>query len=131
VRTLATTYTFGDALLTVLEFAILFLWIWVAVGVVFDVFRSSDLSNWGKALWILFIILIPYIGVLAYVIARGHKMHEHREQDQMQAEDFQRFEAGARAPSGSVDDLAKLAELHDRGKLTDEEFNEAKAKLLA
>jgi Short C-terminal domain/Phospholipase_D-nuclease N-terminal len=131
VRTLATTYTFGDALLTVLEFAILFLWIWVAVGVVFDVFRSSDLSNWGKALWILFIILIPYIGVLAYLIARGHKMHEHREQDQTQAEAFQRFEAGGGAQSGSVDDLAKLAELHDRGKLTDEEFNEAKAKLLA
>jgi hypothetical protein len=131
VRTLATTYTFGDALLTVLEFAILFLWIWVAVGVVFDVFRSSDLSNWGKALWILFIIVIPYIGVLAYLIARGHKMHEHREQDQMQAEDFQRFEAGGRASSGGVDDLAKLAELHDRGKLTDAEFNEAKAKLLA
>jgi hypothetical protein len=131
VRTLAATYTFGDALLTVLEFAILFLWIWVAVGVVFDVFRSSDLSNWGKALWILFIIVIPYIGVLAYLIARGHKMHEHREEDRMQAEDFQRFEAGGRAPSGSVDDLAKLAELHDRGKLTDEEFNEAKAKLLA
>ena len=131
MRTLATTYTFGDALLTVLEFAILFLWIWVAVGVVFDVFRSSDLSNWGKALWILFIILIPYIGVLAYLIARGHKMHEHREEDQTQAEAFQRFEAGGRAPSGSVDDLAKLAELHDRGKLTDAEFNEAKAKLLA
>ena len=131
MRTLAATYTFGDALLTVLEFAILFLWIWVAVGVVFDVFRSSDLSNWGKALWILFIIVIPYIGVLAYLIARGHKMHEHREEDRMQAEDFQRFEAGGRAPSGSVDDLAKLAELHDRGKLTDEEFNEAKAKLLA
>jgi hypothetical protein len=131
VRTLATTYTFGDALLTVLEFAILFLWIWVAVGVVFDVFRSSDLSNWGKALWILFIIVIPYIGVLAYLIARGHKMHEHREQDQTQAEDFQRFEAGGRASSGGVDDLAKLAELHDRGKLTDAEFNEAKAKLLA
>ena len=131
MQTLAATYTFGDALLTVLEFAILFLWIWVAVGVVFDIFRSSDLSNWGKALWILFIILIPYIGVLAYLIARGHTMHEHREQDQTQAEAFQRFEAGGRAPSGRVDDLAKLAELHDRRKLTDEEFNEAKATLLA
>ncbi len=79
--TILATYTFGDALLTVLEFAILFLWIWVAVGVVFDIFRSSDLSNWGKALWILFIIVIPYIGVLAYLIVRGHTMHEHREQD--------------------------------------------------
>ena len=129
---LATTYTFGDALLTVLEFAILFLWIWVAVGVVFDIFRSSDLSNWGKALWILFIIVIPYIGVLAYLIVRGHTMHEHREQDRAQAEAFQRFEAGGGAPGGGrVDELAKLAELHDRGKLTDEEFERAKARLLA
>jgi Short C-terminal domain/Phospholipase_D-nuclease N-terminal len=127
----AATYTFGDALLTVLEFAILFLWIWVAVGVVFDIFRSHDLSNWGKALWILFIIVIPYIGVLAYLIVRGHTMHEHREQDRAQAEAFTRFEATGGARSGGVDELAKLAELHDRGKLTDEEFERAKAKLIA
>jgi hypothetical protein len=131
VPTLVATYTFGDSLLTVLEFAILFLWIWVAVGVVFDIFRSHDLSNWGKALWILFIIVIPYIGVLAYLIVRGHTMHEHREQDRAQGEAFRRFEAGGSASSGGVDELAKLAELHDRGKLTDEEFNQAKAKLLA
>ena len=128
---LATTYSFGDALLTVLEFAILFLWIWVAVGVVFDIFRSSDLSNWGKALWILFIIIIPYIGVLAYLIVRGHTMHEHREQDRAQAEAFQRFQSTGGAQPSRVDELGRLAELHDRGKLTDDEFEQAKAKLLA
>ena len=125
------TYSFGDALLTVLEFAILFLWIWVAVGVVFDIFRSSDLSNWGKALWIIFIIIIPYIGVLAYLIVRGHTMHEHQEQDRAQAEAFQRFEASGGGGSPSrVDELAKLSELHDRGKLTDAEFEQAKSRLL-
>lgn len=126
------TYTFGDSLLTVLEFAILFLWIWVAVGVVFDIFRSRDLSNWGKALWMLFIIIIPYIGVLAYLIVRGHTMHEHREQDRAQVEAFQHFEAsgGASRGGGSVDELAKLAELHDRGKLSDAEFEQAKSRLL-
>ena len=129
--TILATYSFGDALLTVLEFAILFLWIWVAVGVVFDIFRSSDLSNWGKALWILFIIIIPYIGVLAYLIVRGHTMHEHREQDRAQAEAFQRFETSGGASSNRVQELAKLAELHDRGKLSDAEFEQAKAKLLA
>ena len=130
--TLASTYTFGDALLTVLEFALLFLWIWIAVGVVFDIFRSADLSNWGKALWIIFIILVPYIGVLVYLIARGHTLHEHQEQDRARARDFERFEAGGAAPSsaGGVDELAKLSELHDRGKLTDAEFASAKAKLL-
>jgi hypothetical protein len=131
VPTILATYTFGDGLLTVLEFAILFLWIWVAVGVVFDIFRSRDLSNGGKALWMLFIIIIPYIGVLAYLIVRGHTMHEHREQDAARAEAFQRFEAGGDASAGRVDQLAKLAELHDRGKLTDVEFEQAKAKLLA
>ncbi len=126
------TYSFGDALLTVLEFAILFLWIWVAVGVVFDIFRSHDLSNLGKALWMLFIIIIPYIGVIAYLIVRGHKMHEHHEQDRSKVEAFQRFEGGgAAASAGGVDELAKLAELHDRGKLTDAEFEQAKHKFLA
>src|ERR1700689_4463148 len=66
------TFTFGDALLTTLEFAFLFLWIWIAVGVVFDIFRSHDLSNWGKALWMLLIILLPYLGVLGYLLVRGH-----------------------------------------------------------
>ncbi len=126
------TYSFGDGLLTVLEFAILFLWIWVAVGVVFDIFRSRDLSNGAKALWMLFIIVVPYIGVLAYLLIRGHTMHEHREHDVAQAEAFQRFQAsgGAGATGGGVDELSKLAELHDRGKLTDAEFEQAKSKLL-
>jgi Phospholipase_D-nuclease N-terminal/Short C-terminal domain len=130
VPPLASTYTFGDALLTVLEFAILFLWIWVAVGVVFDIFRSRDLSNWAKALWILFIIVLPFIGVLAYLLVRGHTLHEHQEQDRAQAEAFQRFQASGGASASGVDELAKLSELHDRGKLSDAEFEQAKRKLL-
>ncbi len=128
---LATAYSFGDALLNVLEFAILLLWIWIAVGVVFDIFRSSDLSNLAKTLWILFIIILPFIGVLAYLLVRGHTLHEHKEHDRSEAEAFRRFEAAGGASSGGVDELAKLSELHDRGKLTDEEFAQAKAKLLA
>ncbi len=128
---LAATYSFGDALLTVLEFAILFLWIWIAVGVVFDIFRSSDLSNLAKALWMLFIIILPFIGVLGYLLVRGHTLHEHREHDRAQAVAFQRFEATGGGTSSQVDDLARLAELHDRGKLTDEEFEQAKTKLLS
>jgi len=123
------TFTFGDAVLTVLEFAFLFLWIWIAVTVVFDVFRSHDLSNWGKAMWMLFIIVLPYIGVLGYLIVRGHTMHEHQAQDRAQYEAFRQF---TRAPNsaGATDDLHKLADLRDRGVLTDEEFERAKAKVL-
>jgi Short C-terminal domain/Phospholipase_D-nuclease N-terminal len=127
---LLATFTFGDAVLTVLEFGFLFLWIWIAVGVVFDIFRSSDLSNWGKALWSLGIIVLPYIGVLAYLIVRGHTMHEHQEQDQARYEAFQRFTRGT-ASAGPADDISKLVELRDRGVLTDEEFERAKAKALA
>ena len=126
------TFTFGDTLLSVLEIALLFLWIWVAVTVVFDVFRSHDLSNWAKALWMLFIIVLPYIGVLGYLIVRGHALHEHREDDRAQAEAFQRFVhgQGAGGGGGHADDLAKLAELKDRGVLTPEEFEQAKARTL-
>ena len=123
------TFTFGDALLTTLEFALLFLWIWIAVGVVFDIFRSRDLSNWGKALWILLIIVIPYLGVLAYLVVRGHTMHEHQVHDQAQYEAFRQFTRGA-SSGGAADDIGKLAELRDRGVLTDEEFERAKAKVL-
>ncbi len=122
---LLATFTFGDALLTALEFAFLFLWIWIAVGVVFDIFRSRDLSNWAKALWLLFIFVLPLLGVLAYVIVRGHTMHEH------QAEDRTHVEAIRQAGGSPAEEISKLAELKDRGVLSDEEFERAKARVLA
>jgi Short C-terminal domain/Phospholipase_D-nuclease N-terminal len=124
------SFTFGDALLTVLELAFLFLWIWIAVGVIFDIFRSHDLSNWGKALWLLFIFVLPLIGVLVYLIVRGHTMHEHHQADQARYEAFQRFTQSG-VSTGPADDLNRLADLRDRGVLTDEEFERAKAKVLA
>ena len=126
----ASTFTFGDGLLTALELAFLFLWIWIAVGVVFDVFRSRDLSNGGKAAWVLFIFVFPLIGVLGYLIVRGHTMHEHQAQDHAQYEAFRQFTRSPN-PGGTADDLHKLADLRDRGVLTDEEFERAKAKVLA
>ena len=124
------SFTFGDGLLTVVELAFMFLWIWIAVGVVFDIFRSHDLSNWSKALWVLAIFVFPLLGVLAYLIIRGQVMHEH------QADDRERFAAFGQyqRPAGGhphVDDLRTLADLHDRGLLTDDEFERAKAKALA
>ena len=124
------TFTFGDALLTILEFAFLFLWIWIAVGVVFDIFRSHDLSNWAKALWMLFIIVFPLFGVLGYLIIRGHTMHEHQTRDRAQFEAFRHYSQGG-AAGGTADELHKLADLRERGVLTEEEFERAKAKALA
>ncbi len=127
---LASDFTFADALLTGLELALLFLWIWIAIGVVVDVFRSDDLSGWAKALWLLFIVIIPLLGVLIYLIARGHKMSEHavrhaRDQD---AAFRQYVRSAANSPA---DDLERLEDLHKRGILSDEEFERAKQKALA
>ena len=115
-------------MLTALEFALLFLWVWIAVGVVFDVFRSHDLSNWAKALWMLFIIVLPFLGVLAYLIVRGHTLHEHQEQDQARFRAFR--QNPPHAASSPAEELGKLAELRDRGVLSSEEFERAKAKVL-
>jgi len=108
------------------------LWIWLLIWIFIDIFRSPDLSGWAKALWFLFVLLIPLIGVLVYLIARGDKMHE-RAARQAQQED-QAFSAYAQEATGSqssADQLAKLADLRDRGVITAEEFEREKAKVLS
>ena len=108
------------------------LWIWLLVWIFIDIFRSRDLSGWAKALWFLFVLFIPLIGVLAYVIARGDKMQERtareaRQQDQ-ELRAYTRESAGSQS---SADQLAKLADLRDRGVISAEEFEREKAKILA
>lgn len=131
---LASSFTFADALLTVLELALLFIWIWIAIGVVFDIFRSRDLSGWGKALWFVFVLFIPLIGVLVYLIVRGGSMHE-RASRQVQQEDAEarRYiqQAAAESPASTADQLTRLADLRDRGVISDAEFDREKAKVLA
>ncbi len=124
------SFTFGDALLTALELALLFIWIWIAIGVIFDIFRSADLSGWGKAAWCLLIVIFPLIGVLIYLIARGHNMHE-RAASHAQRQD-QAFQQYVRATASSpADDIAKLEDLKNRGVITEDEFQKAKAKALS
>jgi hypothetical protein len=126
-------YTFADALLTALEFALLFLWIWIAIGVIVDVFRSHDLSGWGKAGWLILIVFLPMLGVLIYLIARGSKMAEHAVTQAQQQDAAMRAYVRDAAGSGSStgEDIAKLADLKERGVITEEEFQKAKAKALA
>jgi uncharacterized membrane protein YcjF (UPF0283 family) len=128
--TVFATYTFGDALLTVLEIALLFIWIWIAIGVIADIFRSHDLSGWGKAGWLILIVFLPLIGVLIYLIARGHKMQDHAVKD-AQAQDAA-FRSYVRdAAASPADDIAKLEDLKNRGVLSEEEFQKAKEKALS
>ena len=127
---LLATYTFGDALLTVLEFALLFIWIWIAIGVIADVFRSHDLSGWAKAAWLLLIVIVPLFGVLIYLIARGDRMSEHAVSD-ADAEEAAVRRYVRDAAASPADDIAKLEDLKNRGVITDEEFARAKEKALA
>jgi hypothetical protein len=129
---IAYTYPLLSIFWTMLEFFLFFLWIWLLIVIFGDIFRSHDLGGLAKALWVLFIIIIPYIGVLVYLIARGGSMHERavaQAQRQQQAfDDYVRQTAGG---SSQVDELAKLADLKSKGVLSDAEFEAQKAKLLS
>jgi ABC-type multidrug transport system fused ATPase/permease subunit len=110
------------------------IWIWILITVFIDIFRSKDLSGGAKALWFLFVLFIPLIGVLVYLIARGGKMHERAaQQAQQQDQEFRSYvqQAAASVPASTADQLAKLADLHDRGVISAEEFDREKAKVLA
>ena len=114
---------------------IIFLWViwfWILITVFIDLFRSHDLSGWVKALWFIFILLLPLIGVLVYLIARGGKMHEHAVRDaQAQEQQFRSYVQDVASSQSPADQLAKLADLRDRGVITAEEFDREKAKILA
>jgi ABC-type multidrug transport system fused ATPase/permease subunit len=108
------------------------IWFWVLITIFIDLFRSHDLSGWAKALWFIFILIFPLIGVLVYLIARGGKMHEHAARDaQAQEQQLRRYVQEAAGAPSSADQLAKLADLRDRGVITPEEFEREKAKILA
>jgi ABC-type multidrug transport system fused ATPase/permease subunit len=110
------------------------IWIWILITVFIDIFRSHDLSGGAKALWFLFVLFIPLIGVLVYLIARGGKMHEHAVRHaQQQDQEFRQYvqQAAASAPASTADQLSKLADLRDRGVISAEEFEREKAKVLA
>jgi ABC-type multidrug transport system fused ATPase/permease subunit len=110
------------------------IWIWILIMVFIDIFRSHDLSGWGKALWFLFVLFIPLIGVLVYLIARGGSMHERAaQQARQQDQEFRQYvqQAAASSPASTADQLAKLADLRDRGVISAEEFEREKAKVLA
>ncbi|MGD0881458.1 MAG: SHOCT domain-containing protein [Acidimicrobiales bacterium] len=128
---LAYTYPLADLLWTMLEVFLFIVWLWLLFIVFADIFRSHDMNGWVKALWVLFVIVLPLLGILVYLIARGDKMHEHEVTDA--EEQKQAFDAYVRqaAGTGPADELAKLADLKSQGLLTEAEFESQKAKILA
>lgn len=131
---IASSYPLLDAFLTMLWIFLFIIWIWLLIMVFSDIFRSRDLSGWGKALWVIGIIILPWLGVLIYLIARGGKMHERQIQAaQAQQEAFRQYvqETATSSSSSTADQLAKLADLRDKGVITPAEFETEKAKALA
>jgi Short C-terminal domain/Phospholipase_D-nuclease N-terminal len=130
---LAYDYPVLGAFMTFLWFFIWILWLFLLFRVLLDVFRSQDLSGWGKALWIIFMILLPFLGVLVYVIVRGRGMTERDVQRAQASQDaFKAYVQETAASTASpADQIAKLADLKERGAITDDEFQAQKAKILA
>ena len=120
-----------DLFWSMLWFFLFFAWIWVLITVFGDIFRSPDLSGWGKGLWTVFVVFLPWLGVLVYLIARGSSMQQRAIEDAAQREKATRQYIQDVSSSGSVaDEVSKLAELKERGVLTEAEFNAQKAALL-
>ncbi len=124
-------YSFGEALGTVLAVFIFVAWIMVLFTILSDLFRDHDMSGWGKAFWVVFLIFIPFVTALIYLIVRGSGMRDRALKEQ--AENKKHFDEYVKETAGTskVDELASLAELHDKGKVTDAEYESMKAKLLA
>jgi hypothetical protein len=130
---LAYDYPVLGAFLTMMFFFVWIIWLFLLFRVVIDVFRSDDMGGFAKVLWLVFVIFLPYLGVFVYLIARGHKMTE-RDIAQAQAQkasmdEYVRTVAGS--SGGVAAELEKLASLKDQGVLTQAEFDQQKAQLLA
>ena len=131
---LAYDYPLGGVLLSMLYFFLFFIWIWLLITVFMDIFRSHDLSGWSKALWSIFVIILPFLGVFIYLIARGGRMQERQMHDaaqQQQAFDSYVREAAGTSGGDVTSQLTQLADLKAQGVLTDSEFEAQKTKILA
>jgi hypothetical protein len=130
----ASSYPLLDIFWSILELFLWIIWIWILIWIFIDIFRSHDLSGGAKALWFLFVLFIPLVGVLVYLIVRGGSMHERAvSQARQQDQDFRHYvqQAAASSPASTADQLTKLADLRDRGVISPEEFEREKAKVLA
>ncbi len=131
---LASSYSYPllGAFWTIFEIFLWVIWIWILIYVFIDIFRSRDLSGFAKALWFIFVLFIPLIGVLVYLIVRGGSMHERAVKEaQQQDQEARRYIQEAAGTPSTADQLAKLADLRDRGVITPAEFESQKAKILA
>jgi hypothetical protein len=124
----------GSFLLALFEFFLFFAWFMCLFWVLSDIFRSKDLGGGGKTLWVIFVIVIPWLGILVYLIVRGHGMHERQlaQATEVQAAQAAYIKSVAGPSSGDVaSQIASAKDLLDRGAITQAEFDQIKAKALA
>lgn len=124
-------FNLGDALLLALEIFFFVVWIWILITILGDLFRDHELSGWGKAAWVLFLVVIPFLTGLIYLIVRGEGMRDRAIKAQAEAKQHMDAYIREQAHTSPADDLHKLNDLREKGALSDEEFQRAKAKLLA
>ncbi|HEX4463837.1 MAG TPA: SHOCT domain-containing protein [Solirubrobacterales bacterium] len=124
--------SFGEGLLFIFEFFLLFAWIWILISIIGDLFRDHELSGVAKAVWVFFLVFLPFLGVLLYLIVRGGGMRDRTIKAQVDAKkEFDSYVRGQAQAASPADELHKLNELRKSGALSAEEFDQAKAKLLA
>lgn len=123
----------GQVFWSLLWFFLWVIWIWMLVSVFADIFRSPDLSGWGKAGWSVFVLLLPFLGVFVYLIARGGKMQDHAiQRAQAQESAFRGYIQDVAANGGgTATELTQLAALRDRGMLSEDEFQQLKQRAIA
>src|SRR3954454_19357485 len=132
MHTLAVDYPLLSLFWTMLWFFLFVVWIMAVFSVLADIFRSHDMGGWAKAIWVLFVIIAPLLGVLIYLIARGDKMTHHAVQDaQAQDEAMRAYIKDVASTSSPADQVTQLAQLRDQGVITEEQFEQGKAKILA
>ena len=121
----------GQVFWSMLWFFLFVIWLWLLIVVFGDIFRSPDLGGLAKAIWVIFVILVPYLGVFVYLIARGHKMSEHAAQAAAAQDQAMRQYVQQVAAPSTADELAKLADLKARGVIDDADYTRLKAKAIA
>jgi hypothetical protein len=129
---LASSYPFLDVMWTMLVFFVWILWFWLLITVFADIFRRHDISGWGKTGWLIFVIILPFLGVFIYLITQNDGMNDRRQKDmqaqQAQVDDYVRKTAGT---GGAAGEIEKGKALLDSGAITQAEFDAIKQKALA
>ena len=125
------TWGTGQVLLDILWFFLFFIEVWLMISIFIDIFRRNDMKGWIKALWVLLVIVLPLVGIVAYLIVYGNEMRVHAQREAREEDrELREYLRGVAGTSSPADELTRLAELRDRGVINDQEFDRLKAKVV-